>query len=476
MKPSYEIVVIGGGPGGYVAALHAAELGKRTALIEADFLGGTCLNRGCIPSKTYLKHAEIIEQIEKARDWGIETGPLTLSFDKMKKRKNDVIERLRAGIAFLLKQGKIDVYNGYGFLFPDGVVKVKTAAGEEILQAEKVIVATGSTPAVPPIPGLASVKYDTSDTIFDLPAIPQSVLIIGGGVIGVEFATIFASLKAEVTIVEAADQIVPTEDADAAKLLARSLKKKGIKLHLGAKVLEVQEAADRKTVIGVDAKGNRLTLSAETLLVSTGRRPNVTAVSAVNLEQEGPFIKVNKQMQTSMPNVYAVGDVIGGWQLAHAASAEGVVAANNAAGITDQIDYSVMPRCIYTLPEIASVGLSEEEAKKQGIEVRIEKFDFAGSGKALSAGEPDGFTKVIYEEKYGEIIGVVMVGSHVTEMISEASAFMYLEGTIEEAAKMIHPHPTISETFFEAAVKAVHQLKRKGKPVKQYANPIEQVF
>jgi dihydrolipoamide dehydrogenase len=463
LKLSYEIVVIGGGPGGYVAALHAAELGKKTALIEAGFLGGTCLNRGCIPSKTYLKHSEIIEQIEKAKEWGIETGPLTLSFDKMKKRKNDVIERLRVGIAFLLKQGKIDVYNGYGSVLEGGIVKVKKEDGEETIQAEKVIVATGSTPAVPPIPGLDSVKYDTSDTIFDIPDIPKSVVIIGGGVIGVEFATIFASLKAEVTIVEAEDRIVPTEDAEASKFLVKSLMKKGIKLHMGAKVQQVQEADGVKMVVCEDTNGKELSLKAETLLVCTGRRPNLSAIKEVSLDHNGPYIKVTDKMETSLKNVYAVGDVIGGWQLAHAASAEGVVAINNASGIDDRIDYKVMPRCIYTLPEIASVGLSEEDAMKQGIDVRIEKFDFAGSGKALSAGEPEGFTKVIYETKYGEIIGVVMVGSHVTEMISEASAFMYLEGTIEEVAKMVHPHPTISETFFEAAVNAVKTLKKSNK-------------
>jgi dihydrolipoamide dehydrogenase len=459
LKTSYDIVVVGGGPGGYVAALHAAELGKKTALVEADFLGGTCLNRGCIPSKTYLKHSEIIEQIEKAKDWGIETGPLTFSFSKMKKRKDDVIQRLRGGIAFLLKQGKIDVYNGYGSVLQGGIVKVKTESGEETIQAAKVIIATGSTPAVPPIAGLDSVQYDTSDTIFDLPDIPKSVIIIGGGVIGVEFATIFASLKADVTIVEAADRIIPTEDGEASKFLANALKKKGVKIHTSSSVQRVQETNGVKSVFCVDAKGKEFSLEAETLLISTGRRPNLSAVREISLEQNGPFIKANEKMETSMPNVYAVGDVIGGWQLAHAASAEGVVAATNAAGGNDKIDYKVMPRCIYTLPEIASVGLTEEEAKKQGIDVMVEKFDFAGSGKALSAGEPEGFTKVIYEGKYGEIIGVVMAGSHVTEMISEASAFMYLEGTIEEAAKMIHPHPTISETFFEAAVHAVNKLK-----------------
>ncbi|WP_066055357.1 dihydrolipoyl dehydrogenase [Robertmurraya korlensis] len=459
MTKFYDIVVVGGGPGGYVAALHAAELGKKTALIEADFLGGTCLNRGCIPSKTYLKHSEVIEQIEKAKDWGIETGSLTFSFSKIKKRKDDVIQRLRGGIAFLLKQGKIDVYNGYGSVLPGGVVKVKTAVGEESVQAAKVIVATGSTPAVPPISGLDTVQFDTSDTIFDIKEIPKSVIIIGGGVIGVEFATIFASLKAQVSIVEAADRIIPTEDAEASKFLTKMLKKKGINIHTGAKVLRVQETEGLKTVICEDAKGQELTLQADTLLVSTGRRPNLSAVTELHLEQNGPFIKVNDKMETSQTNVYAVGDVIGGWQLAHAASAEGVVAANNAAGGIDQIDYKVMPRCIYTLPEIASVGLSEAEAKKQGMEVLVEKFDFAGSGKALSAGEPEGFTKIIYEAKYGEIIGVVMAGSHVTEMISEASAFMYLEGTIEEASKMIHPHPTISETFYEAAVNAVNKIR-----------------
>ncbi|MGI8384928.1 dihydrolipoyl dehydrogenase [Robertmurraya sp. P23] len=465
MVKSYDIVVVGGGPGGYVAALHAAELGKKTALIETDFLGGTCLNRGCIPSKTYLKHSEVIEQIEKAKEWGIETGDLSFSFSKMKKRKDDVIQRLRGGIAFLLKQGKIDVYNGYGSVLPGGVVRVKTLEEEETVKAAKVIVATGSTPAVPPIEGLDTVHFDTSDTIFDIPEIPKSVIIIGGGVIGVEFATIFASLKAQVSIVEAADRIIPTEDAEASKFLSKMLKKKGINIHTGAKVQRVQETEGVKTVICEDVKGKELSLQADTLLVSTGRRPNLSAVTELNLEQNGPFIKVNDKLETSQANVFAVGDVIGGWQLAHAASAEGIVAANNAAGQKDVIDYKVMPRCIFTLPEIASVGLSEEEAKKQGIDVRVEKFDFAGSGKALSAGEPEGFTKIIYEEKYGEIIGVVMAGSHVTEMISEASAFMYLEGTIEEAAKMIHPHPTISETFYEAAVNAVNKLRKQQKAV-----------
>ncbi|WP_436373918.1 dihydrolipoyl dehydrogenase [Cytobacillus sp. BC1816] len=463
MEKIYDVVVIGGGPGGYVAALHAAELGKKTAVIEADFLGGTCLNRGCIPSKTYLKHSEIIEQIEKARDWGIDSGALTLSLSKMRQRKDEVINRLRSGISYLLKQGKIDIYNGFGLIQKDGNIRVTMDSEEKVLKSEKVILATGSTPAVPKIPGLEAVQFETSDTIFDLEEIPESVIIIGGGVIGVEFATIFASLKSDVTIIEAASQIVPSEDSEASKFLTKSLKKKGIKIHTGVSVQGVNESGGLKQVKCSDLKGNIVSFDAASLLVCTGRRPNLSAAKEVIIEHNGPFIKVNDRLETSLPNVYAVGDIIGGWQLAHAASAEGTVAAANAAGGNEKIDYKVMPRCIYTLPEIASVGLTEDEARKQGLDVRVERFDFAGIGKALSAGEPEGFTKIIYEVKYGEIIGAVMAGSHVTELIAEASAFMYLEGTIEEAAKMIHPHPSLSESFYEAAVKAKNKLNSSRK-------------
>ncbi|MBZ5752102.1 dihydrolipoyl dehydrogenase [Metabacillus rhizolycopersici] len=461
MTKSYEIVVIGGGPGGYVAALHAAELGKKVAVIEADLLGGTCLNRGCIPSKTLLKHAEVIEAIEEAKGWGIETGDMSFSLEKMKKRKDDVIQRLRGGIAFLLKQGKIDVYEGLGMIEEGQIIKVLTNDKEERIQAERIIIATGSSPVVPPIKGLDSVDFETSDTIFDIADIPKSVVIIGGGVIGVEFACIFASLKSEVTVIEAADRIVPSEDADASKVLTKVLKKKGIRFHTSTKVTEVQRNGTQKAVKCADGKGNELTIEADTLIVSVGRKPNLSGVQQVAIEKEGPFIKVNDKMETNLPNIYAVGDVVGGYQLAHVASAEGIVAATNAAGLEDKMEYHVVPRCIYTLPEIASVGITEEEAKKKGLSVRTERFDHTGNGKALAVGETSGFVKVVYEEKYGEIIGVTMVGPHVTEMISEASAFMYLEGTVEEVSKMIHPHPTVSESFYEAALNIVHKMRKQ---------------
>jgi dihydrolipoamide dehydrogenase len=459
MSKSYDIAVIGGGPGGYVAALRAAELGKKTALIEYDFLGGTCLNRGCIPSKTLLKHTEIIESIHAAKEWGIETGELTFSLEKMKKRKDDVINKLRGGIAFLMKKGKVDVYDGYGSVEASNTIKILKDDKQEVIEAAKIIVATGSSPAVPPIPGLKEVSFFTSDTIFDINEIPESIAIIGGGVIGVEFACIFASLKSKVIIVEMADRLVPMEDAEASKLLEKELKKKGIQILTSTKVNSVQKGGLGKQITCTDKKGNEVVVDTHELIVSVGRKPNTAAVSNLNVVMDGPFIKVNEKMETNLANVYAVGDVIGGYQLAHVASAEGIVAANNAAGKEDKIDYKVVPRCIYTLPEIASVGMTEAEAQAKGLDVASEKFDHVGNGKALTAGESVGFTKIVYDKKYGEIIGVIMVGSHVTEMISEASAFMYLEGTIEEATKMIHPHPSVSETFYEIAQQIEMKLR-----------------
>lgn len=458
----YEVVVIGGGPGGYTAALHAAELGKKTALIEADYLGGTCLNRGCIPSKTWLKHAEVIESIEKARDWGIECGNVVISLEKMKKRKDDVIGRLRKGIAYLLRQGKIDLFEGYGSVQSVHRVSVSiNSGGQEDLQAEKIIIATGSSPVVPPIKGLDSVQFDTSDTIFELEQIPKSVVIIGGGVIGVEFACIFASLKAEVTIIEMADRIIPSEDEDASKVLTKLLKKKGIKIHTSTRVTATESNDTLKKTVCAGKDGHEFSVESDTLILSVGRKPNLSAVKEIELEYDGPFVKVNERMETSIPSIYAIGDVVGGYQLAHVASAEGIVAAANAAGLTEKMDYKVVPRCIYTLPEVASVGLTESEAKAKGLEVRTERFDHVGNGKALAVGETNGFVKIVYDEIYGEIVGVTMVGPSVTEMISEASAFMFLEGTVEEVAKMIHPHPSVTESFFENALHIVNKMRRE---------------
>jgi len=449
---TYDIAIIGGGPGGYVAAIRAASYGKRVALIEAKDLGGTCLNRGCIPSKTLLRHSEVIETIEKAKAWGIETGEVQFSLEKMLKRKDQVIERLRNGISYLLKKDKIDVLQGYGTVTERGTILVKDKEYGKKIQAEHIILATGSEPVVPGIPGLDTATYYTSDTIFHIEELPRSLVIVGGGIIGVEFACIFSSLNVPVTIIEMGNRIVPSEDPDASKQLAKSLKKRGVTILTNTKVTKVLKNEKGEELVEIEKEnGETSQLETGALLLSVGRKPNTTAFSSLHLKMDGPFVLVDEYMRTSMPSVYAVGDVVGGWQLAHVASAEGVVAAANAAGDETKLDTRAVPRCVYTSPEIASVGLTEEEAKKKGYRFKVQKVDLAGNGKALTLDEKEGFVKLIADTKYGEILGVTMVGPHVTEMITESSAFIHLEGTVDELASMIHPHPTVSENIYEAA-------------------------
>lgn len=447
---SYNIAVVGGGPGGYVAAIRAAKEGKTVALIEADHLGGTCLNRGCIPSKTLLRHAEVIEDIKAAKNWGIETGELTLSLDKMMARKDQVIKRLRGGIGALLKAGKVDVYQGIGTVQPDKSIIV-SGTEDQTIKADSIILATGSAPFVPPIPGTDQVSYHTSDTIFGITQIPESIVIIGGGVIGVEFACIFESLGTKVTVVEMADRLVPMEDPDASAALRKALQKKSISILTETKVESLAAGRDGNVVNITDPSGNPGELHCSEILIAVGRRPNVSGIADLGLKMNGPFVEVNDYMETSIPGIYAVGDLIGGWQLAHVASAEGTVAALNASGQRTPIDYRVVPRCVYTQPEIASVGLTEEEARKKGYSVKVEVYKHAANGKAMAIDHTDGFVKIIADQKYGEILGVVLVGAHVTEMIATPSAFMHLEGTVEEMANMIYPHPAVSETMMEVA-------------------------
>lgn len=448
---TYDIAVLGGGPAGYVAAIRASKEGKRVVLIEADHLGGTCLNRGCIPSKTLLHQTSLLDQIRKASSWGIETGEVSFSLTNMMARKHQVIANLRRGIEALLKAGKIDLIRGWGEANADKTIAIHAGEERRMIRAESIILATGSIPAVPPIPGLKDVPFFTSDTIFDIEHIPTSIAILGGGFIGVEFACIFASLGAKVTIIEMADRLIPQEDADAAGILAKSLRKKGVTLGTGLKVTTVTDSDSGIRVQAEDAKGSTQSILCEALLVAVGRKPNLSAITKLNLEMNGPFIRVNEFLETSMPGIYAAGDVIGGWQLAHMASAEGQTAAINAAGGKQKVHDKAVPRCLYTSPEIASVGMSEEEAKAKGFAVKTTVHLHTGNGKAMSGGESDGFTKIIAEQTYGEVLGVVMVGPHVTEMIATGLALLTLEATVDDIAGMIFPHPTVSESLMEAA-------------------------
>ncbi|KEQ21629.1 dihydrolipoyl dehydrogenase [Paenibacillus tyrfis] len=447
---SYDIAVLGGGPGGYVAAIRAAKLGMSVALIEGSELGGTCLNRGCIPSKTLLHMAEVSEMIKKAGEWGIKTGPVEYSWKTMLDRQGKVMGTLRSGIAGLLKANKIAHIRGWGKVVSPHEIEVSSGEETTKVTADKVILATGSKPFVPPIPGLEDVPYHTSDTIFNLEHIPASMTIIGGGVIGVEFAAIFSAFGTKVNVIEAAERIVPSEDESASQALTKALKQRGVTIMTGTKV-ESASYKDAQIHLSATGAGRPIEQTADILLVAVGRTPNLAGLEQMNLKMNGRFVSVSEYMETSIEHVFAIGDLTGGWQLAHVASAEGLIAAANAAGKREKIDYRVVPRCIYTHPEIASVGMTEQDAKNCGLSYKVQTYSLKGNGKALSTGETDGFVKLIADEKYGEILGVTMVGPHVTDMIATASAFMHLEGTVTEWANLIHPHPTVSESLFEVA-------------------------
>ncbi|ASN04381.1 dihydrolipoyl dehydrogenase [Virgibacillus necropolis] len=446
----FDLAIIGGGPGGYVAAIRAAKEGLSVALVEGRDLGGTCLNRGCIPSKTLLKHAEVLEQIKDSRSFGITVNDVSYSIEEMVSRKNNVINQLQNGIKGLLKQNKITVYQGYGYVDANKTVTIKSDRDTQQINADNVILANGSKPFVPELPGLREVDYYTSDTIFDITEVPDRMVIVGGGVIGLEIACIFNAFDTKVEIVEMADRILPSEDAEASDFLAKQLTGKGITIHTATKITGFKKGSG-ESVVEVQKEGKAsTTFETDAILVSVGRSPNLTGIEDLPVKMNGKFVDVNQNMKTSIPGIYAIGDLVGGFQLAHVASDEGIKAVNQIAGNPTKVNGEI-PRCVYTFPEIASVGLSEDEAKKRGYEVSTKKVDLAGNGKAIASGENSGFMKLTADKKYGEVLGVVMVGSHVTEMISQATAFMHLEGTVDEIENMIFPHPTVSESLFESA-------------------------
>ncbi|MGG1628688.1 dihydrolipoyl dehydrogenase [Rossellomorea sp. NRS-1567] len=473
MAEEYDLVILGGGTGGYVAAIRASQLGLKTAIVEKGKLGGTCLHKGCIPSKALLRSAEVYATAKHSEDFGVKINGVELDFTKVQSRKDRIVEQLHKGVQHLMKQGKIDVFEGLGrILGPSifspmpGTISVEMNNGEDnaMLIPKNVIVATGSRPRSLPGLDIDGEYVLSSDEALSLETLPKSIIIVGGGVIGIEWASMLSDFDVEVTVVEYADKIVPTEDHEISKEMQRLMKKKGVKIVTSAKVLpESLEKGDGEVTIKAEHKGEEKSFTAEKILVSVGRQANVEGIGIENtdIKVEKGFIEVNDFFQTKESHIYAIGDVIGGLQLAHVASHEGITAVEHMANEKPHpIDYSLISKCIYSNPEIASVGITEQEAKEKGYNLKTGKFSFRAIGKALVYGESDGFVKIIADKDTDDILGVHMIGPHVTDMISEAGLAKVLDATPWEIAHTIHPHPSLSEAIGEAALavdgKAIH--------------------
>ncbi|MFD1707047.1 dihydrolipoyl dehydrogenase [Siminovitchia sediminis] len=465
MAQEYDLVIIGGGTGGYVAAITASRLGLKTAIVEHEALGGTCLHKGCIPSKALLRSAEVYRTVQQSETFGVEIEKPGLNFTKVQQRKADIVDRLHKGVQFLMKKGKIDVYNGFGrILGPSifsplpGTVSVEMADGSdnEILIPKNVIIATGSRSKSLPGLDIDGTYILTSDEALQMEQLPKSMLIIGGGVIGVEWASMLADFGVEVTILEYAEHLLPAEDQEISKELERLFKKKHIQIATKARVLP-ETFSKRSGLASIDAEinGESKTFSAEQILVSVGREPNSDQIGLQNteIETENGLIRVNEYYQTKESHIYAIGDVIGGLQLAHVASLEGIKAVEHIAGMNPQPVMNInIPRCVYSSPEIASIGLTEAAATEKGYNIKTGKFSFQSIGKALVSGETDGFVKIISDQKSNDVLGVHMIGPHVTELISEAGLARVLDATPWEIAQTVHPHPSLSEVIGEAAL------------------------
>ena len=459
-EDEFDVVVIGGGPAGYVAAIRAAQVGGKVAVVEKSELGGTCLNRGCIPTKTFLKNAEIIEGIEMSSKRGIilENEKFTVDMPKVVSLKNEIVKTLTNGVQGLLKSNSIKIFKGVGKINKDKDVVIN---GEKVLRTNKIILAGGSKVGSVNIPGIESKRVLTSDDILDLKELPKSLAVIGGGVVGVELGQAYLSFGSEVTVIEMMDRIVPGVDREASETLKKALEKKGMKILTSSKIKEIIDEGDKLRIKLEDKED----VVAEKALLSIGRVPDLEAVGELDLEMERGKIKVDKYMETSVKGVYAPGDINGIKMLAHAAFRMGEVAAENAIlGNHREIKLETTPSAIYTIPEVGMVGLTEEEAKEK-YDINIGKFAFVGNGRALASGDTTGFVKVIADKKYGEILGVHIVGQSAAEIINEASSLMAMEITVDEVIKTIHGHPTFSEALFEACAdvlgEAIHLPKKK---------------
>ena len=458
---NYDVIVLGSGPGGYVTAIRASQLGMKTAVIEKESLGGVCLNWGCIPTKALLKSANVYEYINHAEDYGIKVSSHKADFSAVVKRSRSVAEKMSGGVQFLMKKNKIDVIMGTGKVMPGKTIEVTHDKGKtSSYTAKNIIIATGARSRQ-----LPNLEQDGKQIIgyreaMVLPKMPKKMVIVGSGAIGVEFAYFYNAMGVDVTVVEFLPNIVPVEDIDVSKQLEKTFKKKGMNIMTNSSVEKVEKSSKGCEVHIKTAKGME-TISCDIVLSAVGIQPNIENIGLeeTGIVVDGGKIVVNEYYETNIPGYYAIGDVVAGQALAHVASAEGITCVEKIAGQNPEpIDYNNIPGCTYCSPEIASVGMTEKAAKEAGYELKIGKFPFSASGKASAAGHNDGFIKLVFDAKYGELLGGHMIGANVTEMIAEIVALRKLETTGHELIKTVHPHPTMSEAVMEAAAAAYDEV------------------
>jgi len=451
----YDIVIIGGGPGGYVAAIRAAQLKKKVALIESTHLGGICSNWGCIPTKSLLKNAEVLELIKNSSKYGIEIKDYTVNWEKVIKRSRNIANRMGKGIQFLMKKNKVDVINGHGKIIDKNTIEVDNQSSKEKITSEFIIISTGASPNY--FPGMEPDGEDiiTYKEALVIDKVPKHIVIIGAGAIGIEFAYFFNAFGSEVTIVEAQDHILPNEDIDISKELERIFKSKKININTGTKVKNIIKNGKKITVNLEKSK-----IICDKVLVAVGVKANSSnlGLNKNKIETEKGWIKTDNFMQTNIKNIFAIGDVSGPPWLAHVASAEAITAIEHICNLSPSpMKYDNIPGCTYCNPEVASVGLTEEEALKQGFQIKVGKFPFRALGKAVAVGQTEGFVKIIFDQKYGELLGCHIIGANATDLISEISLARDLETTYHEIIKSIHPHPTLSEAIMEATADALDE-------------------
>ncbi len=466
MNGEVDVVIIGGGPGGYVAAIKAAHLGLKAVLIEKDKLGGVCLNRGCIPTKALVSTAELLNHLQRAGEFGIQVKDYSIDFPAIMKRKDLITRRLSSGVEQLMKANQVRVVRGEGQIIEPGIVEVLDADGQkEVIKTKNIIIATGSKVMKLPIPGIDSGGVITSDEALSLSELPSKMIIIGGGVVGIEFAGIFKALGVEVTVVEMLPRILLPIDEEIARRLAMNLKRKGIEILTDCKVKGIKKNHQNLEVLVSTSEGEKR-LETERVLLAAGRVPELgnIDVQRLGIELEKGAIKVDEKMKTNIPGIYAVGDVVGKIMLAHVASREGIVAIENISGKEVLMDYKVVPNCVFSMPEVASVGLTEEEARKENNNIKVSKFPFMANGKALGMGETEGMVKIIADADTFELLGLHILGVHASDLIAEGTLALSMEATAFEIVNTIHAHPTLAEAIAEAAEgitgKPIHLARR----------------